>query len=106
MKEKDIRSTLASLIRYNPVEIQEVPRTLIDSHQGHGEIKARKLYIIPKKTNRDDVKEERTNYYIPSELNQLKMVNERELNVFARFIEVTNVFGEVFPNGMITPYSR
>ena len=48
-----------------------------------------------KKANRDDVKGRRTNYYSPSELNQLKMVNERELNVFARLSRLLSLW-EVF----------
>ncbi|CAI4786945.1 AMM_1a_G0057310.mRNA.1.CDS.1 [Saccharomyces cerevisiae] len=124
MKEKDIRSTLASLIRYNSVEIQEVPRTadrsasravfLFRCKETHSYnfmrqnlewnmanllFKKEKLKqensTLLKKANRDDVKGRENELLLPSELNQLKMVNERELNVFARLSRLLSLW-EVF----------
>ena len=48
-----------------------------------------------KKANRDDVKGKENELLLPSELNQLKMVNERELNVFARLSRLLSLW-EVF----------
>lgn len=48
-----------------------------------------------KKANRDDVKGRENELLLPSELNQLKMVNERELNVFARLSRLLSLW-EVF----------
>ncbi|EDO19254.1 hypothetical protein Kpol_1050p114 [Vanderwaltozyma polyspora DSM 70294] len=113
MKEKDIRSTISSLIQYNVVEIQEVPRTtdraasravfLFRSKERHSydfmkqnlswnianllykndRLKEENFTLLTK-ANRDDVKGRESELLLPSELNQLKMVNERELNVFSR----------------------
>ncbi|QHS76897.1 DNA-directed RNA polymerase III subunit C82 [Saccharomyces paradoxus] len=124
MKEKDIRSTLASLIRYNSVEIQEVPRTadrsasravfLFRCKETHSynfmrqnlewnmanllfkkERLKQENFTLLKKANRDDVKGKENELLLPSELNQLKMVNERELNVFARLSRLLSLW-EVF----------
>ena len=48
-----------------------------------------------KKANRYDVKGRENELLLPSELNQLKMVNERELNVFARLSRLLSLW-EVF----------
>lgn len=114
MREKDIRTTIGALIKYNAVEIQEVPRTadrsasrsvfLFRCNESHSHnfvkqnlawnlanlfYKKEKLKADNKtllqKANRDDVKGKEKDLLLPSELNQLKMVNERELNVFTRF---------------------
>ncbi|KOG96471.1 DNA-directed RNA polymerase III subunit C82 [Saccharomyces eubayanus] len=124
MKEKDIRSTLASLIRYNSVEIQEVPRTVdrsasravflfrckethscnfmkqnLEWNMANLLFKKERLKqensTLLKKANRDDVKGKENELLLPSELNQLKMVNERELNVFARLSRLLSLW-EVF----------
>ncbi|SCV05110.1 LANO_0H00254g1_1 [Lachancea nothofagi CBS 11611] len=113
MKEKDIRSVIAVLIKYNAVEIQEVPRTadraasrsvfLFRNNEKHAYDFMKKnltwnignLYhkiedlknensTLLKKANRDDVKGKEAELLLPSELNQLKMVNERELNGLTR----------------------
>ncbi|SCU83670.1 LADA_0C12838g1_1 [Lachancea dasiensis] len=113
MKEKDIRSVVSVLIKYNAVEIQEVPRTadraasrsvfLFRSNKKHAydfmkknltwnmanlyhkmeDLKNENITLL-KKANRDDVKGKEADLLLPSELNQLKMVNERELNGLAR----------------------
>ncbi|KAL3234645.1 DNA-directed RNA polymerase III subunit RPC3 [Nakaseomyces bracarensis] len=114
MREKDIRTTIGALIKYNAVEIQEVPRTadrsasrsvfLFRCNESHSYnfvkqnlawnlanliYKKEKLKsdnkTLLQKANRDDVKGKEKDLLLPSELNQLKMVNERELNVFSRF---------------------
>ncbi|CCD26904.1 DNA-directed RNA polymerase III subunit C82 NDAI_0J00120 [Naumovozyma dairenensis CBS 421] len=124
MKEKDIRSTISSLIKYNVVEIQEVPRTAdraasravflfrCNEKQSYNFMKqnltwniANLLYkkeilrnensTLLTKANRDDVKGREAELLLPSELNQLKMVNERELNTFGRISRVLSLW-EVF----------
>lgn len=124
MKEKDIRTTIGSLIKYNAVEIQEVPRTVDrsasravflfrcnESHsynfmkQNLAWNLANLLYKKEKiedenktllmKANRDDVKGKERELLLPSELNQLKMVNERELNIFTRSFRLMSLW-EVF----------
>lgn len=124
MKEKDIRSTIASLIRYNVVEIQEVPRTadrvasravfLFRSKERHSydfmkqnlawnianllfkndRLKVENQTLLTK-ANRDDVKGRENELLLPSEINQLKMVNERELNVLTRTTRLLSLW-EVF----------
>ena len=47
------------------------------------------------KANRDDVKGKEEELLLPSELNQLKMVNERELNSFSRISRLLSLW-EVF----------
>ncbi|KAM3165254.1 DNA-directed RNA polymerase III subunit RPC3 [Lachancea thermotolerans] len=113
MREKDIRSVIATLIRYNAVEIQEVPRTadraasrsvfLFRNNPRHAydfmtknltwnianlyhkieDLKSENSTLL-QKANREDVKGKETELLLPSELNQLKMVNERELNALTR----------------------
>lgn len=124
MKEKDIRSTIANLVKYDVVEIQEVPRTadraasravfLFRSKEMHAydfmkqniawnianlHFKKEKLKeensSLLTKANRDDVKGRETELLLPSELNQLKMVNERELNILARISRLLSLW-EVF----------
>lgn len=124
MKERDIRSTIASLVRYNVVEIQEVPRTadraasravfLFRSKERHaydfmkqnlawniGNLLFKKEKLkegnvdLLTKANRDDVRGRETELLLPSELNQLKMVNERELNIITRMCRVLSLW-EVF----------
>ncbi|QLQ78646.1 hypothetical protein HG537_0A08940 [Torulaspora globosa] len=124
MKEKDIRSTIASLVKYNVVEIQEVPRTadraasravfLFRSKERHAydfmkqnlawnignllykreKLKEENIDLLTK-ANRDDVKGRESELLLPSELNQLKMVNERELNIITRICRVLSLW-EVF----------
>lgn len=124
MKEKDIRSTIATLVKYDVVEIQEVPRTadraasravfLFRSKERHAydfmkqniawnianlhfkkeKLKEDNLTLLTK-ANRDDVKGRETELLLPSELNQLKMVNERELNILARISRLLSLW-EVF----------
>lgn len=124
MKEKDSRTTIGSLIKYNVIEIQEVPRTadraasravfLFRSKETHAYnfmeqnlvwnianllYKKEKLKednaTLLTKANRDDVKGKETELLLPSELNQLKMVNERELNIWARISRLLSLW-EVF----------
>ncbi|CCC68089.1 hypothetical protein NCAS_0A15310 [Naumovozyma castellii] len=124
MKEKDIRSTISSLVKYNVVEIQEVPRTadraaaravfLFSTNENHAygfmkqnlawnianllfkkeSLRAENVTLLTK-ANRDDVKGKEEELLLPSELNQLKMVNERELNSFSRISRLLSLW-EVF----------
>ncbi|CDH16407.1 probable DNA-directed RNA polymerase III subunit RPC3 [Zygosaccharomyces bailii] len=121
MKEKDSRTTIGSLIKYNVIEIQEVPRTadraasravfLFRSRETHAYnfMKQNLLWNIANllykkerlkednmtlltKANRDDVKGKETELLLPSELNQLKMVNERELNIWTRVARLLSLW--------------
>lgn len=113
MKEKDIRSVISVLIKYNAVEIQEVPRTadraasravfLFRNNEKHAYdfmkqnlawnianllhkvegLKDENATLLTK-ASRDDVKGRELELLLPSEINQLKMVNERELNGLSR----------------------
>lgn len=124
MKEKDIRSTIAALIKYNVAEIQEVPRTmdrsaaravfLFRSKESHSysfmkqnlewnlanliykkeKLKDENVTLLTK-ANREDVKGNEAELLLSSELNQLKMVNERELTTFTRLTRVISLW-EVF----------
>lgn len=124
MKEKDIRSTISSLIKYNVVEIQEVPRT-VDRSAARAvflfRIKENHSYAFMKqnlewnianllhkkeqlkennatllmKANRDDVRGREKELLLPSELNQLKMIRERELNAYVRIARIISLW-EIF----------
>ncbi|AQZ11993.1 RPC82 (YPR190C) [Zygosaccharomyces parabailii] len=121
MKEKDSRTTIGSLIKYNVIEIQEVPRTadraasravfLFRSRETHAynfmkqnlvwnianllykkeRLKEDNMTLLTK-ANRDDVKGKETELLLPSELNQLKMVNERELNIWTRVARLLSLW--------------
>ncbi|AGO12086.1 AaceriAEL282Wp [[Ashbya] aceris (nom. inval.)] len=124
MKEKDIRSVIATLVKYNAVDILEVPRTadraasravfLFKINEKHAydfmkqnlawniansihktEILKEENSTLLSKAQRDDVKGKEAELLLPSELNQLKMVNERELNGHARKIRLLSMW-EVF----------
>ncbi|AET38517.1 DNA-directed RNA polymerase III subunit C82 Ecym_2821 [Eremothecium cymbalariae DBVPG len=124
MKEKDIRSVIATLVKYNAIEIQEVPRTtdraasravfLFKSNEQHAydfmkqnlawniansihktEMLKECNTTLLTKAQRDDVKGREVELLLPSELNQLKMVNERELNGHARRTRLLTLW-EVF----------
>lgn len=121
MREKDIRSTIAKLIKYNVVEVQEVPRTvdraaaravfLFRIRESHSYnymkqnlewnmanliFKKEKLKeensTLLFKANRDDVKGRENELLLPSELNQLKMVRDRELNAFSRISRLLSIW--------------
>lgn len=124
MKEKDIRSTISSLIKYNVVEIQEVPRT-VDRSAARAvflfRIKEKHSYAFMRqnlewnianllhkkevlknnnstllmKANREDVRGREAELLLPSELNQLKMIKERELNAYVRITRVISLW-EIF----------
>lgn len=124
MKEKDIRSTISSLIKYNVVEIQEVPRT-VDRSAARAvflfRIKEKHSYAFMRqnlewnianllhkkevlknnnatllmKANREDVRGREAELLLPSELNQLKMIKERELNAYVRISRVISLW-EIF----------
>lgn len=124
MKEKDIRSTIGELVKYNAVEIQELPRTndraaaravfLFKFNKKHSydfikknitwnlanllfkneSLKNENLTLLTK-ANREDVKGKELELLLPSEVNQLKMVNERELNVYTRLSRLLSIW-EVF----------
>ncbi|CCE63861.1 hypothetical protein TPHA_0G00230 [Tetrapisispora phaffii CBS 4417] len=121
MKEKDIRSTIASVLKYNVLEIQEVPRTadrgasravfLFRSKERHSydfmreniswnmanlmykedKLKADNITLLTK-ANRDDVKGKEGELLLPSEMSQLKMVNERELNIKTRICRLLSLW--------------
>ncbi|AEY96700.1 FAEL282Wp [Eremothecium gossypii FDAG1] len=124
MREKDIRSVIATLVKYNAVDILEVPRTadraasravfLFKINEKHAydfmkqnlawniansihktEILKEENFTLLSKAQRDDVKGREAELLLPSELNQLKMVNERELNGHARKIRLLSMW-EVF----------
>ncbi|AMD22460.1 HHL310Wp [Eremothecium sinecaudum] len=124
MKERDIRSVVATLVRYNALEIVEVPRTvdraasravfLFRIHEQHAfdfmkqnltwniansihkiEILKEENATLLKKAQREDVKGKEAELLLPTELNQLKLVNERELNSYARRIRLLSLW-EVF----------
>lgn len=121
MREKDIRSTIASLVKYNVVEIQEVPRTvdrsaaravfLFRSKEDHSyrfmkqnlawnianllykkETLKEQNETLLTKANRDDVKGREAELLLPSELNQLKMIKERELNSYVRITRLLSLW--------------
>ena len=129
LKEKDIRTTIASLVKHGVIEIQEVPRTndraaaravfLFRSREKHAyntmkqnlEWNIARLYnkkeklreenaTLLTKSNREDVKGKEAELLLPSELNQLKMVNERELSAFYRGSRLISLW-EVFKFSMI-----
>ncbi|CCH59335.1 hypothetical protein TBLA_0B05000 [Henningerozyma blattae CBS 6284] len=121
MKESDIRSTVGELIKYNALEVQEVPRTndraaarsvfLFRFKEKHSydfmkqniawnianllyknySLKQENSTLLTK-ANREDVKGREAELLLPSELNQLKMVNERELNVYARITRLLSLW--------------
>lgn len=124
MREKDIRSTISSLIKYNVLEIQEVPRTvdrsaaravfLFRSKEDHSyrfmkqnlawnianllykkETLKEQNETLLTKTKREDVKGKEAELLLPSELNQLKMIRERELNSYVRITRLLSLW-EVF----------
>lgn len=124
MKEKDIRSTISSLIKYNVLEIQEVPRTVDRSaaravflfrfKEKHSyafmrqnlewnianllhkkEVLKENNATLLLKANREDVRGREVELLLPSELNQLKMIKERELNVYVRISRILSLW-EVF----------
>lgn len=124
IKEKDIRSTIASLLKHNMVEIQEVPRTIdrsasravflfrVNDNHSYGflrqniswnianlihkkEILKSENSTLLSKAKRDDVKGNEQELLLPGELNQLKMVNECELNAYCRVHRLLSLW-EVF----------
>lgn len=124
MKEKDIRSTISSLIKYNVLEIQEVPRTVDRSaaravflfrfKEKHSyafmrqnlewnianllhkkEVLKENNATLLLKANREDVRGREAELLLPSELNQLKMIKERELNAYVRISRILSLW-EVF----------
>lgn len=121
MREKDIRSTIASLIKYNVAEIQEVPRTMdrsaaravflfrskeslsysfmkqnLEWNIANLLFKKEKLKdenaTLLTKANREDVKGNEATLLLSSELNQLKMVNDRELTTYTRLTRVLSLW--------------
>ncbi|GMM57942.1 DNA-directed RNA polymerase III subunit C82 [Maudiozyma humilis] len=121
MREKDIRSTIASLIKYNVAEIQEVPRTMdrsaaravflfrskeslsyssmkqnLEWNIANLLFKKEKLKdenaTLLTKANREDVKGNEAALLLSSELNQLKMVNDRELTTYTRLTRVLSLW--------------
>lgn len=124
MKEKDIRAVISTLVKYNAVEIQEVPRTadraasravflfrVNDPHAFNtlkqnlawniarmiSKIEAIKEdnFTLLKKAERDDVKGKEMELLLPSEINQLKLINERESNGLVRIYRLLSLW-EVF----------
>ncbi|CDO92174.1 unnamed protein product [Kluyveromyces dobzhanskii CBS 2104] len=113
MREKDVRTVIGTLVKYNAIEIQEVPRTadraasravfLFRIKEKHAfnamkqnltwnlarlisklETLKEENATLLKKANRDDVKGREMELLLASEINQLKLVNDRELNGLVR----------------------
>lgn len=113
MREKDVRTVIGTLIRYNAIEIQELPRTadraasravfLFRIKERHAfnmmkqnltwnlarliaklEALKEENATLLKKANRDDVKGRELELLLASEINQLKLVNDREMNGLVR----------------------
>ncbi|KAL6950728.1 hypothetical protein ACO0QE_000009 [Hanseniaspora vineae] len=122
--EKDVRSILSKLLKCQSVEIQEMPRTmdraasrsvfLFRNNQQHAlqfmeknlcwnianlifktELLKKENQILLEKAEREDVKGREEELLLSSELNQLKMVNERELNSLTRMNRLISLW-EVF----------
>ena len=122
--EKDVRSILSKLLKCNSVEIQEMPRTmdraasrsvfLFRNNQQHAlqfmeknlcwnianliyktELLKKENQTLLEKAEREDVKGREEELLLSSELNQLKMVNERELNSLTRMNRLISLW-EVF----------
>ncbi|CCK71066.1 DNA-directed RNA polymerase III subunit C82 KNAG_0F04020 [Huiozyma naganishii CBS 8797] len=124
MREKDIRSTTAALVKYNVSEIQEVPRTvdraaaravfLFRTKEDHSyrfmrenmewnianllskmeRLKEENATLLTK-ANREDVRGKEAELLLPSELNQLKMVKKRDMTVYTRISRLVALW-EVF----------
>ena len=113
MREKDVRTVIGTLVKYNAIEIQEVPRTVdraasravflfrIKEKHAFNTMKLNLTWNLArliskletlkeenatllKKANRDDVKGREMELLLASEINQLKVVNDRELNGLVR----------------------
>lgn len=124
MREKDVRTVIGTLVKYNSIEIQEVPRTAdraasravflfrIKELHAFNTMKQNLAWNIAKlisrienlkdenktllkKANRDDVKGKEMELLLPSEINQLKLVNERELNGLTRRYRLLSLW-EIF----------
>ncbi|KAH3902436.1 related to DNA-directed RNA polymerase III subunit RPC3 [Saccharomycodes ludwigii] len=124
MREKDIRSVLSSLARYNGVEIQELPRTAdrsasrsvflfrTNNSRAFNFMKSNLCWNIANliyrlenlknenstlltKAQREDVKGKEMELLLTSEINQLKMVQERQLNSITRIDRLLSLW-EIF----------
>lgn len=124
LREKDARSLTSTLVKYNMLQIQEVPKTadraasksvfLFRVNEKHGNntlktnicwnmgkilekialLKAENAQLISK-INRDDVKGKELEYLLPSELTQLKKMNDTELMLTTKLHRLISLW-EVF----------
>jgi DNA-directed RNA polymerase III subunit RPC3 len=124
LREKDARSLTLMLVKHNLLEIQEVPKSadraasksvflfrVADKHSNDtmktnlcwnlGQI-AEKIALLRlensaliSKINRDDVKGKELEYLLPSELTQLKQMNEKELLLSTKLHRLISMW-EVF----------
>ncbi|OBA28209.1 hypothetical protein HANVADRAFT_51544 [Hanseniaspora valbyensis NRRL Y-1626] len=124
LKDKDVRHIITKLIKINAVEIQELPkandrsaaRTVFlykvdERHQyqymednlcwnmanliNKIELLKEKNKVLLNKVERDDVAGKEEELLLTSELNQLKMINEREMSSFVRLNRLLSLW-EVF----------
>lgn len=124
LKDKDVRHIVTKLIKINAVEIQELPKAndrsaartvflykLDEKHQyqymednlcwnmanliNKIELLKEKNKILLTKVERDDVAGKEEELLLTSELNQLKMINEREMSSFVRINRLLSLW-EVF----------
>jgi len=124
LREKDARSLTALLIKYNSLQIQEIPKSadraasksvfLYRFNEKHsfdflksnvcwnmGQLFDKIDYLkqeniaLVTKINRDDVKGKEVDYLLPSELTQLKNMRERELDSVIKINRLLSIW-EVF----------
>ncbi|KAH3666663.1 hypothetical protein WICMUC_005480 [Wickerhamomyces mucosus] len=124
LKEKDARSLTAQLVKFNFLQIQEIPKSadraasksvfLFRINENHSSdfiknnvcwnmgqqlekisiLRAENQALISK-INRDDVKGKESQYLLPSEVTQLKELNEKELNFSIKIQRLASIW-EVF----------
>ncbi|KAH3685917.1 hypothetical protein WICPIJ_003106 [Wickerhamomyces pijperi] len=124
IKEKDIRSLTAQLVKFNFLQIQEIPKSadraasktvflyrinpkhsydfiknnicwnMAEQLNRIGELKLENSGLITK-VNRDDVKGKEMEYLLPTEITQLKDLTDRELNHSVKINRLTSIW-EIF----------
>ncbi|XBW35258.1 hypothetical protein QEN19_000823 [Hanseniaspora menglaensis] len=124
LKDKDVRHIVTKLIKINAVEIQELPKAndrsaartvflyrIDERHQyqymddnlcwnmanliNKIELLKEKNKVLLNKAEREDVAGKEEELLLTSELNQLKMINEREMSSFVRLNRLISLW-EVF----------
>lgn len=124
LREKDARSLTATLVKYNSLQIQEIPKTadraasksvfLYRFNEKHsfdflknnvcwnmGQLLQKMDFLkqennaLIAKINRDDVKGKEMDYLLPSELTQLKELKDRELDSVIKINRLLSIW-EVF----------